>query len=279
VLNVTPNHLDRHPTMEAYIAAKAHILNYQQPGDVAVLNLDNAITRQMGEAAAPRQRVLWFSLEQPVEEGAFLQGGTLILRLAGREETVCRAEELEMLGQHNVANVLAACALAGAVGAPVGAMRQVATSFSGVEHRLELVRVRGSVRWYNDSIATSPERAVAALRAFDAPIVLLAGGRDKHLPWDDMAALTWRKVRHLILFGEAAGLIERAMHQAQGPNLARDATCIHHAGRLEQAVELAAQLAQAGDVVLLSPGGTSFDAYHDFVERGEHFRQLVNELE
>jgi UDP-N-acetylmuramoylalanine--D-glutamate ligase len=278
VLNITPNHLDRHPTMEAYIAAKAHMLNHQQPGDAAILNLDNPITRQMGEAASPEQRVLWFSMEQPVEEGAFLREEVLILRLAGDEERVCHTGELRMLGQHNVANVLAACALARAAGVPLEAVRQVATSFGGVEHRLELVRVRDGVRWYNDSIATSPERTVAALRAFDAPIVLLAGGRDKHLPWNDMAALTWRKARHLILFGEAATLIERAMHDAQ--RMVQNAQCtIHHAENLERAVELAGQLARPGDVVLLSPGGTSFDGYPDFVARGKHFRRLVDELE
>jgi UDP-N-acetylmuramoylalanine--D-glutamate ligase len=278
VLNITPNHLDRHPTMEAYIAAKAHILDHQQPGDAAILNRDNPITRQMGEVATRKQRVLWFSMEQPIEEGAFLREEALILRLAGHEQAVCRTGELKMLGQHNVANVLAACALAGAAGVPVGALRQVATSFGGVEHRLELVRVRDGVRWYNDSIATSPERTVAALRAFNAPIVLLAGGRDKHLPWDDMATLTWHKARHLILFGEAAGLVERAMHNAQ-PTMHQAQCTIHRAGTLERAVELAAQLSQPGDVVLLSPGGTSFDGYRDFVERGEHFRRLVNELE
>jgi UDP-N-acetylmuramoylalanine--D-glutamate ligase len=284
VLNVTPNHLDRHPSMEAYIAAKAHILNYQRPGDVAVLNLDNAITRDMAHAPRTTHHVLWFSLEQEVEEGTFLRGDELVLRLDEREAAICRTDELKLLGRHNVANVLAACALAAAAGAPVEALRQVATTFAGVEHRLELVRERNGVRWYNDSIATSPERTVAALNAFDAPLVLLAGGRDKHLPWADMAALTLQKVRHLILFGEAADLIDQKVQGARGntQHATRNtqyATRIHHAGTLARAVEVAAQVAQPGDVVLLSPGGTSFDAYRDFVARGEHFRQLVNDLE
>lgn len=276
VLNITPNHLDRHLTMEAYIAAKTHILSHQQPGDVAVLGLDNPVTREMGK----KRQVLWFSLKQEVPEGAFLRGDQLVLRLRGRESVVCRRGELKLLGEHNVANVLAACALAGAAGAPVKALRQVATTFQGVAHRLELVRERNGVRWYNDSIATTPERTVAALRAFEGPIVLLAGGRDKHLPWGEMAALTWRKVRHLILFGEAAELIERTMHDTLHPaSSAPEQTQIHHGGSLESAVELAAELAQPGDVVLLSPGGTSFDAYQDFVARGEHFRKLVERME
>ena len=281
VLNVTPNHLDRHPSMEAYIAAKAHILNYQRPGNVAVLGLDNPVTRSLGShAARSTQHVIWFSLEERVEEGAFLRGDELVLRLKGQESVICQRGELKLLGKHNVANALAACALAAVVGTPVEALRQVATTFTGVEHRLELVRQRNGVRWYNDSIATTPERTVAALKAFEAPIVLLAGGRDKHLPWGEMAALTWQKVRHLILFGEAAELVEDEMLKALPPtsNL-QPPTFIHHAGTLEHAVHLAAELARSGDVVLLAPGGTSFDAYCDFAERGVHFRQLVNGLE
>jgi UDP-N-acetylmuramoylalanine--D-glutamate ligase len=272
VLNVTPNHLDRHGTMEAYVAAKAQILAYQQPGDMAVLGLDNPITQAMGRRA--RGRVLWFSMAEPVNEGAFLRGEELVLRLARQESVVCRREALKLMGEHNVANLLAACTLASASGAPIEAIRQIATSFTGVEHRLELVCERAGTRWYNDSIATTPERTVAALRAFDAPIVLLAGGRDKHLPWDEMASLTWQRVRHLVLFGEAAGLIEKAV-KAAGPG----STTIHQAGDLPGAVAQAAALARPGDVVLLSPGGTSYDAYPDFVARGEHFRQLVRVLE
>ena len=220
--------------------------------------------------------MIWFSLVESVGEGAFLHGAELVLRLPEREAVVCRADEIKLMGRHNLANLLAACALAGAAGAPVEAMRRVAVSFPGVEHRLELVRERHEVRWYNDSIATTPERAAAALQAFEAPVVLLAGGRDKHLPWGEMAALTQRKVRHLILFGEAAGLIEQAMQMAERTERVCE---IHQAGTLEGAVELAARLAQPGDVVLLSPGGTSFDAYRDFVARGGHFRKLVQALE
>ena len=287
MLNITPNHLDRHPSMDAYIAAKAQILNYQQACDIAVLNMDNAITRQMGESDQVRARRVWFSLEQEVEEGAFLRGEELILRCAGDEQAVGVASEIQLMGRHNMANCLAATALAAAAGASVEAMHQTATTFQGVEHRLELVRERNGVRWYNDSIATTPERTVAALRAFEAPIVLLAGGRDKHLPWNEMAALTWRKAQHLILFGEAVGLVCDAMQTNDSditidPSAApylQHKTHIHGAGTLERAVAIAAQVAEPGDVVLLSPGGTSFDAYPDFAARGEHFRQLVETLE
>jgi UDP-N-acetylmuramoylalanine--D-glutamate ligase len=277
LLNLTPNHLDRHGTMAAYVAAKKQILAHQAPEDAAVLNWDDAATRQMGLAA--KQHVLWFSLEEPVAQGAWLRHQELVLRLRDREEVLCEAGELRLRGRHNVANVLAACVLAAAAGVPVDVLRREATSFAGVEHRLELVRDRGGVRWYNDSIATSPERAIAALRSFDEPLILLAGGRDKHLPWEEMAALIWRRVRHLVLFGEAAGLIEAAVERTKLTGSQVTLAGLHHAGNLEQAVELAAELAVPEDVVLLSPGGTSFDAYADFAERGEHFRQLVKALE
>ena len=290
VLNVTPNHLDRHGTMDAYTAAKARILQYQQPGDLAVMNLDDPVTRELAMSSARTgQPTLWFSLERDVDEGACLRGDDVVLRLAGQEKVLCHTGDLKLLGRHNLANLLAASALAiGSIFAlqgqadlgsmPIEALRQAATSFEGVEHRLELVREHRRVRWYNDSIATTPERAVAAIRSFDAPLVLLAGGRDKKLPWEEMAALTWRRVRHLILFGECADLIDRAMTASREPG-AEVQTVIHRAGTLSQAVDLAAGLAQPGDVVLLSPGGTSYDAYPDFVARGVHFRELVRGLE
>ncbi len=277
VLNITPNHLDRHSSMEAYIAAKSQILLHQQPEDTAILNLDDPIVRQIGETGSAKRRILWFSTGQKVTSGAFLQGGALVVRLGGRDQVVCQTADLKLLGQHNLANALAACALAAAAAAPIEAVRQAVTTFRGVDHRLELCRKKDSVRWYDDSIATAPERTVAALRAFpDDRIVLLAGGRDKHLPWQEMAALTWKRVSHLILFGEAASLIEEAMKDTEPSGIK---SCqIHHAGTLDRGVELANQVARPGDVVLLSPGGTSFDAYQDFVARGKHYQSLVKAL-
>jgi UDP-N-acetylmuramoylalanine--D-glutamate ligase len=276
VLNITPNHLDRHPSMESYIAAKAQILAYQDRNDIAVLGWDNPETRRMGQAAS-HQHVLWFSLHEEVGEGAFLSHDRLVLRHGGCELTICHRGDLKLLGSHNVANVLAASALAAAAGAPIHSLHQAATAFRGVEHRLELVREWNGARWYNDSIATTPERTIAALLAFDVPTILLAGGRDKHLSWDELAALAWYRVRHLVLFGEATGLIEREM--LRSPSAAGGTCHLHRSGDLEEAVALAAGLARPGDVVLLSPGGTSFDAYSDFAARGDHFRRLVNSLE
>ncbi|NIO40918.1 MAG: hypothetical protein GTO41_12510 [Burkholderiales bacterium] len=184
-----------------------------------------------------------------------------------------------------MSNVLAACAIADTLGVSIKAMREVLTTFDGVEHRLELVDEVKGVRYYNDSIATSPERLIAALKAFDEPIVLIAGGRDKHLPWDEAAYLMLQRARHIILFGESVELIAAAI-EAKNNKLETDngkvainnRPMLHRCVTLEDAVAVAAQVARPSDVVLLSPGCTSFDAFQDFAERGERFRQYVKRL-
>jgi len=282
ILNITPNHLDRHPSMEAYTQTKLNILRFQRPGNIAILGHD-LISNIQYPIPNIQSRFLTFSLNEEVGQGAFLRDGEIILRLENAEQRICSADEIKLLGRHNLENVLAACAIAAVAGASRQALAYVATTFEGVEHRLELVREMGeapAVRYYNDSIATSPERTVAALRSFDQPIVLLAGGRDKHLPWDEMARLTLEKVRCLVLFGEAAPIIEEAIRvSGVGFRVSRDLEeFVHRCQTLDEAVEAAAREAQPGDVVLLAPGGTSFDAFRDFAERGERFRELVKAL-
>ena len=271
ILNITPNHLDRHPSMEAYVAAKANILRYQRSGDWAVLNADDPVTQSLrGQCVG---QVLEFSLQGPVAAGAWLQGDELVWRpQAGAGQAICKVSEVRLRGRHNIANMLAACAVSGAMGVGIEAMRQVATTFTGVEHRLELVRVVGGVSYYNDSIATSPERAIAAIESFTEPLVLLAGGRDKHLPWQTWAELVCRRVREVVCFGEMVPLLERVLAEAGG------GPPVHACRTLAEAVRVAAQVARPGDVVLLSPGGTSFDAFPDFVARGEAFKAAVREL-
>lgn len=280
VLNVTPNHLDRHKTMAAYIAAKRNIVAHQGTGDIAVLGCDEPNARALSEATAAQVR--YFSGQASVTDGACLEGDTLVLRHRGRTTTVCTRDEIRLRGFHNVMNVLAAITLADAAGASVEAMRRAIVNFTGVAHRLEEVRRHRGVLWVNDSIATAPERVLAALRAFDEPLVLLAGGRDKDLPWQAFARAVVRRVRAIVLFGEAAALIRGHVETALAEAVAaQEAVVLEHvisAGTLENAVQEAARLANSGDVVLLSPGGTSFDAYRDFEERGEHFRQLVDAL-
>jgi UDP-N-acetylmuramoylalanine--D-glutamate ligase len=289
VLNITPNHLDRHPSMSHYAAAKANILLHQERSDVAVLSAEDAYTgpwfgsgRVHIPAGAGQQEVYFplqaaaqgFSLHREVPVGSFLAGDRLILRQPGQPDTViCSTADIRLRGRHNQANILAAACVTCAAGATVEAIAGVAASFGGVEHRLEIVRERGGVTWVNDSIATAPERTIAAMRSFSEPLVLLLGGRDKHLPWDECAREICRgHVRHVVLFGEAAGLIAEAVsQQASGPSWER-------VPDLPAAVRSADRAAQTGDVVLLAPGGTSFDAYVDFAARGRHFRMLVEEL-
>ncbi len=306
VLNITPNHLDRHPSMSHYAAAKANILAFQSRSDLCVLNADDAYTgpwlrtgrceiaagEGQGAVYFPLQATrLAFSIREEVATGTFLKPGAaaadeaLIWRRPGLPDVeICRAREVRLRGRHNLANIRAACCLAGAAGATAEAMRSVATSFGGVEHRLQIVRQRAGVAWINDSIATAPERTVAALRAFAEPIVLLLGGRDKHLPWAECAAeIHMRRsngaprVRRVVLFGEAAGLIADSLAKHVAETGVPEVP-VTHCADLPEAVQAAAQHARAGDVVLLAPGGTSFDAYEDFAARGRHFAALVEAL-
>ncbi|MBC7237255.1 MAG: UDP-N-acetylmuramoyl-L-alanine--D-glutamate ligase [Chloroflexi bacterium] len=279
ILNITPNHLDRHPTMADYVWAKAQILRFQQAGDWAVLNRDDPLSWELSQAdkGVVQGEILAFSLQEQVPIGAFLRGETLTLRDGIRERPICAMSEIKLRGWHNVANVLAAACCAWASGLEIDPIREVATTFTGVPHRLEPVCRWRDVLYVNDSIATSPERAIAALHSFREPLILLAGGRDKHLPWDDWADLVLKRVRSVVAFGEAVPIIVRALEQAQaraGASVEQGPT-LHTVASLEDAVALAASLAQPGDVVLLSPGGTSFDAFRDFEDRGRRFRELV----
>ncbi|MFQ5945511.1 MAG: UDP-N-acetylmuramoyl-L-alanine--D-glutamate ligase [Anaerolineae bacterium] len=274
VLNIHPDHLDRHPTMADYIEAKWNILKHQGPEDLAVLNRDDPLTFDW--TGGPR-RVLAFSRRYPVEEGAELKDGTIWLRLPSGDASICRTEEFRLRGEHNLSNLLAAVAVAASAGAEPQAIARAARAFRGAPHRLESLGEAEGVLFVNDSIATSPSRAVSALRSLDRPIVLLAGGRSKDLPLEDLALHIVERVRHLILFGESAGKLRAAVNDAMrlwgGEGLS-----ISEAADLEEAVRLAVADARPGEAVLLAPGHTSFDAYRNFEERGAHFRSLVAQM-
>lgn len=273
ILNITPNHLDRHASMKEYVYAKRAMINYQGPQGRLVMNLDNDMTRTIGAQFGSRTR--WFSLEAELPRGASLvQDQIALLDENSVSRPVVHRREVKLRGRHNLSNILAACLLADETGVPIETMRQVVTTFTGVEHRLQLIREYQGVWYFNDSIATSPERLMAALRSFSEPIVLLAGGRDKHLPWDEAVRLIIQKTHTVILFGEAAPLIADALAQA-APEITNTTTTVHRCPTLAEAVAIATQEAQAGDVVLLSPGCTSFDAFRSFAERGERFKELV----
>jgi UDP-N-acetylmuramoylalanine--D-glutamate ligase len=275
ILNITPNHLDRHGTMEAYTAAKRRILEFQSEKDAAVLGRDDQGAWSLRDKV--RGRLYTFSLNELEEglDGTYLQEGLLNLRDGNAYLPLILREKILLRGDQNVSNVLAAFAIGHAAGFPLDAMLEAVDEFRGVPHRLELVRELGGVRWYNDSTATAPERSLAAIRAFEEPIVLLLGGRDKDLPWEDLMRLVGERVDHVVLFGEAA---EKISKTAESLGLRENGAKITRAQGLHEAVLKAAQVAESGDVVLFSPGGTSFDEFKDFAERGERFREWVLEL-
>jgi UDP-N-acetylmuramoylalanine--D-glutamate ligase len=280
VLNITPNHLDRHGSMESYAAAKARIIEFQDREDVAVLNMDDPDVARLENDI--KGKFVVFS-RYPLEINA------PSVYFDSKSQNVCikvkpnlpvdgvkviNQLDIPLRGEHNLMNVIAACAVAVACRFPTSAMETGVKSFEGIPHRLEFVRSWGGGDWYNDSIATAPERSIAAIESFSEPLILLAGGRDKALPWDKFAALVCERVKHLILFGEAVGVISEAL---SGYEVDSEITVTICSG-LREAVNAAAVKVSEGDVVLLSPGGTSFDEFHDFEERGEAFKKWVMEL-
>lgn len=277
ILNVTPNHLDRHGTMENYLRAKANIIGHQDRDGMAILGRDDAMCRLL--EGAVRGDVLWFSRHDMVSDGAFLAGSRLVVSghasqpSEGAPQIVCEVTDIPLRGDHNVSNVLAACAIAGAAGVSHEVMGETIRNFKAVPHRLEKIREVEGVTYVNDSIATAPERVVAALMSYDEPLVLLLGGADKKLPWTELITLALRRTRCMIAFGRDGDIVVETVKQLTG-----NTSAVTRVETLEQAVAEAAKVAEAGDVVLLSPGMTSYDAYADFVARGDHFRQLVMAL-
>ncbi len=269
ITNLAENHLDVHGTMENYIAAKRNIYLHQGPGDFLVLNFDDPVTRAMGEEASGK--VFFFSMENKVRDGAYLKGAELVYVQDGEEEPILRRSELQLRGEHNAANFLAAAVLSRAAGAGLRAAAEVGRTFQGVPHRLEFVAEYGGVRYYNDSIATTPQRTLAALQSFSEPIILIAGGYDKQLSFAPLAEGVHRRVKHLVLLGATAPKIREAV-------LALGDFSLEVVENLEQAVAAAKNKAKPGDCVLLSPACASYDQYADFMERGAHFRKLVHEL-
>jgi len=272
ITNITPNHLDVHASMEEYVEAKKNIFRYQKPGDTVILNYDDPMVRSF--AAEAPARVVYFSrsADPGTDTCALIRDDELVWRYRGQEFPTLKVAELKMLGLHNQENALAAMAAAYLAGAGMHAVRSVLTTFTGVEHRIEPVREIGGVWWYNDSKATSPAEAVAALHTLPAPIVLIAGGSDKGIPFDPMAPLVVEKVKALILTGPTAPRIEEAVRRFGYANP------VYHAADMAEAVRLAHREAAPGDRVLLSPACASFDAYRNYEERGRHFKALVQAL-
>ena len=265
ITNLAPNHLDVHTSMDEYIAAKTNL--YRHGSGKVVLNLDNEITRGLGETLGDRVR--WFSRKEDahiaLKDRVIYRGETRVLPI----------DEIRIPGMHNVENYMAAiAAVEGIVSDEV--IRTVAKEFGGVAHRMELVRTLGGVRYYNDSIASSPTRTIAGLRAFSQKVVLIAGGKDKGVPFDDLGPAAMEYCKAVVLNGPTMSRIKTAIESA--PGYTPQAVPIYCCASFEEAVEKAHQIAEEGDIVTLSPACTSFDRFKNFAERGLYFKKLVGEL-
>ena len=270
VLNLHPNHLDRHGTMENYAAAKRHILDHQRSGDVALLNADDE--RVSATPTAEGTERLTFSMRGPVPAGAWVDGDVVRCLVGGRETVVGGLDRMKLLGRHNRENACAAVAVTAALGVPPAAVGDALPTFEPLPHRLQTVASHDGVTWVNDSIATNPDSVAAALDCFPGNVILIAGGSPKEIPYDPMVEPVRRKVKLLLLIGQTAGEIEAAVRAAGG-----DRPEIIQAGTLERAVEVACERAVRGDTVLLSPACASFDQFRNFAERGDHFTKLVHD--
>jgi UDP-N-acetylmuramoylalanine--D-glutamate ligase len=267
LLNLTPDHLDRHKTMEAYAAAKARIFENQTELDAAILNADDAASAKY---APKKPQVFWFSRKKHVAQGACLNGGEIVVVHDGKEDAVMRAAEIPLAGAHNLENVLAAVIVTRLAGVDAPRIAKAVKSFAGVEHRLEFVADIRGVRYYNDSKATNVDATLKALDAFPGRILVILGGKDKGSDYTVLQKPLRERAILALLIGAAADKIEK---QIAG------SVAIEGAGTLERAVEAASMAARAGDVVLLAPACASFDQFENYEQRGRVFKQLVRSIE
>jgi UDP-N-acetylmuramoylalanine--D-glutamate ligase len=268
VLNVTPDHLDRHRTFARYLDAKARIFMNQTEHDCAVLNADDEATR--GLAARTRAHVVWFSRQRPLEHGVFVHDGWLVARLNGHVDRICPLADIHLRGAHNVENVLAATACALWTGIGVEAIRRAVGRFRAVAHRIEFVRDIGGVAFYNDSKGTNVASTIKALESFEERIILIAGGKGKGQDFTPLADAARGRVGHGVVIGEDGGRIGAALTAA--------GIAVTTADSMLAAIHAARGAARAGDVVLLSPACASFDMFDNYEHRGDVFRKLVEEL-
>ena len=271
VTNLAPNHLDVHRDMAEYVAAKENIFRHQSGEDVAVFNADNDITAEQSHRAPGRARL--FSRQDEVADGVFLRGEDIVCRSGGHERVVMTTGDIKIPGVHNVENYMAAIAAVDGL-VPDEVIRDFAREFGGVEHHIELVRTYRGVRYYNDSIASSPSRTIAGLRSFHEKVILIAGGYDKHIPFDVLGPEIVEHVKLLVLCGATADKIRAAVESAPGYQPGKPE--ILDVTPFTAAVEAARDRAQPGDVVTLSPACAAFDQFKNFAERGKFFKSIVN---
>jgi len=289
VTNLSPNHLDIHTDLNEYVDAKSNIFMYQKQTDRVVFNLDNVVTRNYAKNA-PAGEVLLFSRHDKVKNGVYLRNGIIFEAKNDVITEIMKSDEIILPGAHNIENYLAAFAAVSGI-AGYESMRYTARNFPGVRHRIELVRELGGVKYYNDSIASSPSRAIAALKAFTSDngnfvpkkkrkIILIAGGKDKGIEFDELGIEVNSRVKTLILTGAAANQIYEAVVNAPNYSAGKDSNVpdIILCDEFEKAIYKASETAKNGDIVLLSPACTSFDRFKNFEQRGDKFNEIVNRL-
>ncbi|MGN1043249.1 MAG: UDP-N-acetylmuramoyl-L-alanine--D-glutamate ligase [Acutalibacteraceae bacterium] len=275
VTNISPNHLDVHKDMHEYIHAKEQIILHQNAFSTSVLNYDNSITNTMSDKA--RGEILFFSTKEKIQQGTWIdENKNIIFSKFGKDKKIINLSDIKIPGMHNVENYMAAiCAVESLVSGEN--IKDVANSFSGVEHRIEFVKSINGISFYNDSIASSPTRVIkGALSLFDGRVILIAGGHDKKVPFTELAEKINEKVSTLILMGPAASKIESDVINSK--NYDSKKLSIIHADCMKEAVKSAWKSAKSGDTILLSPACTSFDSYKNFEERGRDFKKIVNNL-
>lgn len=274
VTNLAPNHLDIHKDMDEYVESKKNIILHQNAFSKAVLNLDNDISNSFSNDV--RGKLVKFSRKEIVENGAYIDGETIVYNDYGKITPVMNYKDIKIAGMHNVENYLAAISAVWGI-VDVETIVKVAKSFGGVEHRAEFVREFEGVQYYNDSIASSPTRTImGTLSLYDEKIIVIAGGYDKHIPYEPLGPVICDKVKLLILLGDTAPKIERAVKESD--NYSENNPVIINVDNMEQAVQAAREHAQKGDKVSLSPASASFGLYKNFMERGNHFKSIVNGL-
>ena len=271
ITNLAPNHLDVHRNFAEYIAAKENIFTHQMTKDIAVFNADNTITAEEACRALGRTRL--FSRKQEVKDGVFLRGEAIIARSRGQERQIMTTNHIKLPGVHNVENYLAAISVVDGM-VPDEIIQDFAGTFQGVEHRIELIRTRKGVRWYNDSIASSPSRTIAGLNSFHQKVILIAGGKDKGISYESLGPVINERLKLLLLCGATAGVIRQSVEQAANYNGLE----ILDVEDYQEAVSLADSHSREGDVVILSPASTSFDRFANFMDRGKTFKNIVNQL-
>ncbi|MCP4254582.1 MAG: UDP-N-acetylmuramoyl-L-alanine--D-glutamate ligase [Candidatus Scalindua sp.] len=273
VTNIAPNHLDRHKTMENYISAKKAIVHYQQSDDYAIMNYDDPTLKKWeGES---RGRHLWFSATKELENGAFLKNNELIINYNSKRTVIPCSTQINIKGIHNWQNIMAASYAATLIHADAESIETAITGFAGLEHRLEYVHTINEVQYYNDSKATTPEAAMAGIKAFNNPTILIAGGYDKQVSLQKFAEECVRNTKYVILIGDTAKTLQKLIQDIKGEIIDTE---VYMAASLEESVKKASEVAEPGDTVLLSPACASFGMFANYEERGKEFKALVSQL-